>query len=339
MLHPGWAGYPVKNRRCITVRDERYRQAIQHPRPLLSGRFIAVPGSSEAPARLARIASPASASGPPALNRWPQRVGSLSLISPDRAEFDDAVSKRDLQRLAREHPDLSAIQTSRAASPRSWGLSQDKHLLTQRPDVAFRAYGYYTQSLDLSLVRSLPHARHFHVDVHDAHHVECLGNSKGLKGWGWPCSTRPTSTSWHLCRHRLTSLSIGATRSKKPDLAVLDRFRDLKTLFIEGQSKNINVLAGLRTLENVTLKERHHPATSTTWLPTRHCGRWISSWVGWVPARGHRWQDLLETSRALAEFEASPLSTPSARSPDFSRCFSSRYPTSTRCLTSRPTNT
>ena len=187
------------------------------------------------------------------MNSWPLRIGSLSLISADRVDFDDSVRERDLQRLARKHPDLSVIQSSHAVNPRSWRLV-DKHLLSQRPDVAFRAYGYYGQSLDLSLVRSLPHVRHFHVDVHDAHNVEYLAELDGLEGLGLALFNATDFNVLASIPTSLTSLSIGATRSKKPDLSVLDRFRHLRTLFIEGQSKNIEVLTGLRALEDVTLR-------------------------------------------------------------------------------------
>lgn len=187
------------------------------------------------------------------MNRWPQRIGSISLISPERANFDDSVAKRDLQRLVREHPDLSVIQTSSAVNPRSWRLV-DTHLLAHRRDVAFRAYGYYAQSLDLSLVRSIPHVRGFHVDVHNAHNVECLAELDQLEGLGLALFNATDFDVLASVPASLTSLSIGATRSKKPDLAVLDRFRDLRTLFVEGQTKNIEVLTGLRKLEDVTLR-------------------------------------------------------------------------------------
>ena len=52
----------------------------------------------------------------------------------------------------------------------------------------------------------------------------------------------------------LSRLSIGATRSKKPRLQPLGRFTSLTTLYIEGQSNGIEVLAELRGLEDVTLR-------------------------------------------------------------------------------------
>lgn len=52
---------------------------------------------------------------------------------------------------------------------------------------------------------------------------------------------------------RITSLFLLATRSKKPRLDVLERFQDLRTLYLEGQQNDISVLMQLQKLEDVTL--------------------------------------------------------------------------------------
>ncbi len=52
----------------------------------------------------------------------------------------------------------------------------------------------------------------------------------------------------------LTSLSLGATRSKKPSLAPLCRFRSLRVLYLEGHTKDIEVLSDLPELEEITLR-------------------------------------------------------------------------------------
>ena len=52
----------------------------------------------------------------------------------------------------------------------------------------------------------------------------------------------------------LTTLSLGATRSEKPHLEALGRFRSLKTLYLEGQSSGIEVLCQLQGLEDLTLR-------------------------------------------------------------------------------------
>jgi Leucine-rich repeat (LRR) protein len=52
----------------------------------------------------------------------------------------------------------------------------------------------------------------------------------------------------------VTKLSLGPTRSKKPQLDDLCRFQSLKTLYLEGQQQGIEVLSELLTLEDLTLR-------------------------------------------------------------------------------------
>jgi hypothetical protein len=52
----------------------------------------------------------------------------------------------------------------------------------------------------------------------------------------------------------LTSLRLGATRSKRPSLSPLKKFRSLHTLYVEGHIKDIDVLSDLLELQDVTLR-------------------------------------------------------------------------------------
>jgi hypothetical protein len=49
------------------------------------------------------------------------------------------------------------------------------------------------------------------------------------------------------------SLVIGWTR-RRLDLAPLGRFGELRTLYLEGQTKNLEVISGLRSLDDLTLR-------------------------------------------------------------------------------------
>jgi len=53
---------------------------------------------------------------------------------------------------------------------------------------------------------------------------------------------------------KLTTLRLSATRSKRPSLTPLSKFRSLRVLYLEGQSKNIEVVSELSDLEDVTLR-------------------------------------------------------------------------------------
>jgi len=57
-----------------------------------------------------------------------------------------------------------------------------------------------------------------------------------------------------LPHRRLQELSLGATKSKKPSLRPLANFDQLRTVYLEGQQKDIEVLATLPKIEDLTLR-------------------------------------------------------------------------------------
>jgi len=57
----------------------------------------------------------------------------------------------------------------------------------------------------------------------------------------------------------IKSLFLGATKSRKPRLDALNRFRSLRKVYIEGQQNGIDVLAELQGLEDLTLRSISTP--------------------------------------------------------------------------------
>ncbi len=102
--------------------------------------------------------------------------------------------------------------------------------LRENPTYALRSYGPIE---DLEFLRFFPFLTRFAVD----------------NAWR-------TLTSLQGLRHlpsNVESLTIGWAK-RKLDLSVLKQFTRLKTLYLEGQTKNIDVLSGLTTLEDLTLR-------------------------------------------------------------------------------------
>jgi len=100
------------------------------------------------------------------------------------------------------------------------------------PNVTLRAYGFYSIPCDLRFLRHFGSLRRFRVDVtglEDLSGLEYL--SPDLEYFGF-----------------------GLTVKKTHSLAFLERFSRLKSLFIEGHHKDIDVLAKLTTLEDVILR-------------------------------------------------------------------------------------
>jgi hypothetical protein len=106
--------------------------------------------------------------------------------------------------------------------------------LREYPGVALRAYGSYDGTItDLEFLRFFPFVRHFRADA--LYHS--LVTLDGLR---------------HLPED-VEGLTIGRTK-RKLDLAILGRFRKLKTLYLEGQTKGVLVLSNLASLEDLTLR-------------------------------------------------------------------------------------
>ena len=104
----------------------------------------------------------------------------------------------------------------------------------QYPDMKLRAYRSYDDSIrDLEFLRHFPTLRRFQADAL----FVSLGSLDGLR---------------HL-PPELEELVLGETE-RRLHLGVLSRFSGLKTLYLERQTKGIEVLSELRSLEDLTLR-------------------------------------------------------------------------------------
>ena len=102
------------------------------------------------------------------------------------------------------------------------------------PEMSLRAYGSYDGSIrDLEFLRHFPFLRRFQVDAVYEH----LTSLDGLR---------------HLPDDAV-DLGIGATKTRL-DLAVLGRFGALESLWLEAQTKHLEVISGLTTLDDLTLR-------------------------------------------------------------------------------------
>lgn len=105
--------------------------------------------------------------------------------------------------------------------------------LGEYPEVALRVYGGYDGSIrNLEFLCFFPQLRHFCVDVWT------LEDPSGL-GYLSP---------------DLRSLALGATKSHRLSLALLLRFRHLRTLYLERHGKEIDAIGQLGELEELTLR-------------------------------------------------------------------------------------
>lgn len=180
-------------------------------------------------------------------------VGGIRMLDATRAQFDDSASVNDFRELAKRSR-LSVLQCSAPVRDEVWNLINE-HFCPVRPDVELRVYGHYSSQCDLSFARLLPNVRHFAADcLMRADGVESIAELRGLESLSLGIFELTDFSVLERLSPELTSLSLGATRSKRPTLAPLVKFRSLRVLSLDGQSKDIKVLSELPELEALTLR-------------------------------------------------------------------------------------
>lgn len=175
-------------------------------------------------------------------------------LSRGRVDFEISLTAAEVEVLVAD-PQLRILQTSSPVEPATWDML-DEMLFSRRPDIELRVYGFYCSACDLSFLPRLRHVRRFAADcLIEAKGVEyfvCLENIESLSIGIY--SLESFDFLEDLPIGRLRTLSLQATKSKRPSLRPLARFDQLRTLYIEGQQKDIEVLSNLCCLEDLTLR-------------------------------------------------------------------------------------
>jgi hypothetical protein len=175
-------------------------------------------------------------------------------LSKDRANFYESLSASEVTWLAGDS-DLRVLQTSAPVESQTWDLLNEA-LFAKRPEVELRVYGFYSTVCDLSFLSQVRNVRHFSADcLMKAEGIEHLSEMKNLESLSVGIFDLETfSFLADLPTEQVRKLSLGATKSKRPSLGLLERFKKLMVLHIEGQQKEIEVISSLASLEELTLR-------------------------------------------------------------------------------------
>jgi len=175
------------------------------------------------------------------------------MLDLGRVEFDNTVTTTAIQRLA-ENSRIRVLQCSSPVTDHVWN-SLNSHFFASRPDVQLRVYGHYSTECDLTFARRMTNVRRFAADsLIRARNVEAIAEIPALESLSLGVFELDGFHVLDLIAPTLTELTLGATKSRKLTIAALERFHGLRTLYLEGQSKGIEVLGSLRQLEDVTLR-------------------------------------------------------------------------------------
>ena len=182
----------------------------------------------------------------------------ISALDKTRAQFAEPISRRDLSSVSRDR-EIRIVQTATPITDASWERL-NAELFSRRPDIELRVYGFYWNDCDLSFARRMTHVRHFAADsLQEASNVEAVAEMPQLESLGLGIFNLESFGVLDQVSPGLSRLFLGATRSKRPSLAPLGRFSELRELSLDGQQKHIEVLAELRRLQDLTLRSISTP--------------------------------------------------------------------------------
>ena len=171
-----------------------------------------------------------------------------------RIDFVSDLSPEEVASIVAD-PGVEVLQTSEPVENSTWDLLNSE-LFLARPDIELRVYGFYNAECDLSFVQRLANVRRFAADCLMAasgiEHLASLARLETLSIGIFNLSSFDFLAE--IPADSLHSLSLGATESKRPRLGHLRRFTNLRTLSIEGPRKEIEVMATLPLLEDLTLR-------------------------------------------------------------------------------------
>lgn len=175
-------------------------------------------------------------------------------LSADRCNFQGSVSLDEINDVINDRR-IQVFQTSSPSDDATWKRLDEK-LFAKRPDIELRVYGFYSQECDLAFLRNMTHVRKFSADclrsVVNAEAVCDLRELRSLSIGVYDLESFDFLKG--LATEKVFKLALMATRSKKPDLGILAAFPHLTTLFIEGQERRIETIAGLPDLCDLTLR-------------------------------------------------------------------------------------
>lgn len=174
-------------------------------------------------------------------------------VDRQRLEFEGKLTRAEIEQIALD-PEVKVVQCSSPVVPQTLDLFNEI-LFPRRPEIELRLYGFYSSVCDLSFLNRVGNVRHFSADclrtAVGIEHVACLVNLDQLVVGVYNLEDFDFLKS---IPDGIKSLTLTATKSKRPRLDALARFHSLRKLYLEGQQQGIEVLSQLSTLEEVTLR-------------------------------------------------------------------------------------
>ena len=178
----------------------------------------------------------------------------LSKINNNSYQFTEYITLKEINEIT-ENLNINHLQTPDCQDLNSWQLLNE-NLFIKRPDIKLRIWGYHNIECDLSFLTKMNYLRKFSADcLLTAKNIESITSLKKLNSLSIGIFDMESFEFLNnIDNENLEFFSISATKSKKPSLKFLKHLVNIKTLYIEGQNKEIESLANLTKLEDLTLR-------------------------------------------------------------------------------------
>lgn len=177
----------------------------------------------------------------------------MEILSPDRYQISSGVSNSDLEKIASD----SKIKTLQFSEPLNdlEIKSLERIVFSKRPDITLRVYGHYKHTCDLTFLEKLPSVQSISADcLLNAVGINVLTQFKNLEKLSIGIFNLENFDFLYNLPLTIRELSLEQTFSKKPSIEAIERFKDLKYLYLEGQQKGIKAITKLANLEKLVLR-------------------------------------------------------------------------------------
>lgn len=175
-----------------------------------------------------------------------------SIVTKGRVQIKGNMTEEEINELL-NYKELEVIQFQSEIEHNTFQKLNDI-LFSTRDDVVLRVYGFYNSKCDFSFLKNLPNLSRFYAECYEmVENLEAITSLKNLKELNLSIYALESFDILSKIPDSLEELVLGETKSKKPNLSILERFRNLRKLLIVGHKKSIEVLEKLENIEILTL--------------------------------------------------------------------------------------
>ena len=168
-------------------------------------------------------------------------------------QISKGITKKEIIEL-NEKKNISSIQFSSPLNNIEFDYLED-YLFSKRTDISLRVYGHYSEKCDLNFLKQIPSLQKFSADcLKSVNGIENILELKNIETLGIGIFDLESFDILENINPNLKRLYLYQTKSKKPKIDSIKRFKNLECLYLENQSKGIEEIKTLKNLKDLTLR-------------------------------------------------------------------------------------